>query len=345
MANFAPTIHAWNQQLWQQLTDEPERSAHALLFNGADGLGKTSLAFSLAHFVITETGGQSEALFNGGSHPDLHIIMPEDLLLERPEGDLLAQFARRYTEQHSGKPKRVIGIELVRQLTEAMTTHPHIASHRVVLIAHAETMNRNAANALLKNLEEPPANTLFILVCDEISKLPKTIRSRCSLVNFRTPEFAVAKEWLSQQSIMPEHEVDSHLAMANNQPLLAIKLHESAYIGALKTVFTDVNGLWSRKRDPVTVAKNLHDLGGLRSVEILQKLMVDLLKCSLSKEPSGVFFPVQSTWVQSAASKVSRANLLAVIDELNEAKRLLATTVDPLLVLETVSNKIRQMPA
>lgn len=344
MARFSPTIHPWNQHLWQQLTDEPERSAHALLFNGPEGLGKLALGFSLAHFVISETAGQSENLFNGGSHPDLHVLMPEEFLLERPEGDLLAQFAQRYTEQHSGKPKRVIGIELIRQLTESMTTHPHIASHRVVLIAHAEKMNRNAANALLKNLEEPPANTLFILVCDEISKLPKTIRSRCSLVNFRTPEQSVAKQWLTAQSIMPEHEMDSHLAMANNQPLLAVRLYESAYVDALKTVFTDVNGLWSRKRDPVSVAKNLQEIGGLRAVEILQKLMVDLLKSSLTAEPEGVFFPIQSSWVQSSAGKVSRTNLLATIDELNEAKRLLATTVDPLLVLETVSNKIRQMP-
>jgi len=353
MANFTPTIHPWNQEVWQNLTLDPARSNHALLFNGNQGLGKIDLGFALAHYVLTDNHSQSEQLFNSSSHPDLHVIMPEfaalDLLQEKPirsmqGASLLGAFAQRYLEPHGGKPRKTITIDQIRRLAMALTTHPHISTHRVVLIAFAETMNRNAANALLKNLEEPPQNTLFIMVSDEVSSLAKTIRSRCSLVNFRAPDTQSAQLWLAQQNSMPEHEVANHLAMANNNPLLALRLFEEGYITALKGVFTDVNGLWNRGREPVQVAKNFQQIGALRVVEILQKLATDLMRFSVSDAPKTVFFPVQETWVKSVSKKVSLTKLMDLLDQLVYAKKMLGTTVDELLVLETVSIKLYDLP-
>ena len=140
MSSFKPTIHPWNQEIWQNLTLEPERSNHALLFCGDSGLGKQDLAFSLAHFILTSTHAQSESLFSAGSHPDMHIIMPECEI----QAGLLGDFARRYIEPHSGKPKKTITIDQIRKLSQALTTHPHIGAHRVILILFSETMNRNA---------------------------------------------------------------------------------------------------------------------------------------------------------------------------------------------------------
>ncbi len=340
MANFIPTIHPWNQETWQNLTLEPERANHALLFNGDAGLGKQDIAFALAHFVLTDNHSQSESLFDAGSHPDLHVVMPECEVGD----DLLGSFAKRYLEIHSGKPKKTITIDQIRRLSQALTTHPHISTHRVILIFCAETMNRNAANALLKSLEEPPANTLFVIVSDELSKLAKTVRSRCSLVNFRAPDAEAARVWLAMQNSVPEAELDTYLAMANNHPLQAIKLYKTDYLGSLKSVFTDVNGLWMRRSEVTQVAKSWQGLGGLKVVDILQKLTTDLLRCRLTQSPQNVFFPVQISWVQSSSAKLSKTKLLAAIDELNYAKRMLATTVDELLVLETVCNKMKNLP-
>lgn len=340
MSKFTPIIHPWNQDIWQSLTLEPERSNHALLFNGDAGLGKRDLAFALAHFVLTDTHSQSEALFNGGSHPDLHVLMPECEIKE----NLLGSFAKRYIETHSGKPKKTISIEQVRRLSQSLATHPHISTHRLILIFYAETMNRSASNALLKSLEEPPANTLFLVVSDELSKLAKTIRSRCSLINFRQPEFASAKAWLELNGTLPASDIDTYLSMSNNQPLEAIRLFEDNYLGALKSVFTDVNNLWMRKAEVTQVAKNWHDLGSSKSVDILQKLATDLLRSSLTESPNSVFFPVQQSWVSSVSAKFSNAKIMALLDELNYAKRMLATTVDELLVLETLSNNVSKLP-
>ncbi len=340
MASFSPVIHPWNQEIWQNLTLEPERSNHALLFTGDAGLGKRDMAFALAHFVLTGTHAQSLQLFNAGSHPDLHVLMPE---AEITEG-LLGDFAKRYVEQHSGKPKKTITIEQVRRLSGALDTHPHIGSHRLILIFYAETMNRNAANALLKSLEEPPANTLFVIVSDEISKLAKTIRSRCSLVSFRQPDFESAKAWLELNGAMPNSDIDTYLSMANNQPLEALRLFNEDYLGAIKTVFTDVNNLWMRRAEVTGVAKNWNDLGASKALDIVQKLATDLLRNSLSEHPKTVFFPVQQSWVSSVSEKFSNDKITALVDETNYAKRMLATTVDSLLVLETVANKVAKLP-
>jgi DNA polymerase-3 subunit delta' len=340
MSNFVPVIHPWNQEIWQNLTLEPERANHALLFNGDAGLGKQDLAFALAHFVMTDSHSQSESLFNAGSHPDLHVIMPE---CEVTEG-LLGDFAKRYLETHSGKPKRAINIEQIRRLSTAMVTHPHISAHRVILIFNAETMNRNAANALLKSLEEPPQNTLFIIVSDELSKLAKTIRSRCSLVNFRQPDFQSAKAWLELDGRLPSDQIDTYLSMSNNQPLEAIRLFETGYLESLKAVFTDVNNLWMRRAEITSVAKTWQAIGSGSVVDILQKLSTDLLRSMLTDEPNSVFFPVQQSWVKSSSNKISKESLLQLIDELNYSKKMLSTTVDELLVLETVSNKVSKLP-
>ena len=340
MSSFKPTIHPWNQEIWQNLTLEPERSNHALLFCGDSGLGKQDLAFSLAHFILTSTHAQSESLFSAGSHPDMHIIMPECEI----QAGLLGDFARRYIEPHSGKPKKTITIDQIRKLSQALTTHPHIGAHRVILILFSETMNRNASNALLKSLEEPPVNTLFILASDEVSKIAKTIRSRCSLVNFKAPSFDVAKAWLNMQGIVTEDQITTHLAMANNHPIKAQKLYQDGYLASLKTVFTDVNSLWTQRSEVTKVAKSWQDLGGAVSIDILQKMTTDLLRSQLSEQPQTVFFPVQSTWIKTTSSKLSTKKLIGVIDELNYAKRMLSTTVDELLVLETVSSKVKNLP-
>jgi len=218
----------------------------------------------------------------------------------------------------------------------------------VILIIEAETMNISAANAILKNLEEPPANTLFIVVSDEISKLAKTIRSRCSLINFRAPNADSAKTWLSQNANIPAEAIDTHLAMANGHPLQAVALYQQNYSDSLKTVFTDLNSLWNQKIDPVQSAKNWQKVGALVTVDILQKLLTDLLRNTLSMKelPShSVFFPVQQSWVQSVSQKLQRQGLINMLDELTYAKRMLSTTVDELLVLETVSIQLRKLPA
>src|SRR5436189_2513038 len=140
-----------------------EGPAHAYLFHGPPGVGKRDMALAFAAELIRDRGRVER-----GAHPDLYVV--------RPIGDQ-------------------IRIDDVRELRRDLHMRPFEADRRVYLVLSAETMNEDAADALLKDLEEPPAYAVIVLVADDLGPLPDTILSRCQLVPFtRLSERAVREE-------------------------------------------------------------------------------------------------------------------------------------------------------
>ena len=132
------------------LVDGP---AHAYLFHGPRGVGKRTAAVAFAGELL----GDAERVARG-SHPDLYVL--------EPVGDQ-------------------IRIDAIRELHHDLHMRPFEAGRRVYLVAGADLMNEDAADALLKDLEEPPEYAVIILLVAELPRLPETIRSRCQLVPFR----------------------------------------------------------------------------------------------------------------------------------------------------------------
>jgi DNA polymerase-3 subunit delta' len=202
-------MHAWNEHILDSLALRAERLPHALLLFGPRGVGKLALAERIAQLLLCE--GQKKPCgacdgcrwFLGGNHPDFRRIAPESLWLEKPE-----------------KPSIVIKVEQVRELSEFLYIRSHRAGRRVALVHPAEDMNENAANALLKGLEEPPAAAVFILVSHRPAQLLPTIRSRCVHVPVPLPPRAAALEWLSQQGLK---DPQRWLAYAGGAPLRAVE--------------------------------------------------------------------------------------------------------------------------
>lgn len=156
------------------------RMHHALLFEGPQGIGKATLAFHLAGHILlhpaqsSAPGDIARPDFNsaparqiaGGMHPAvLHINRPLD--------------------QKTGKFRTAITVEEIRKVTHFLTRTAHDNAWRIVIIDPADDMNRNAANALLKTLEEPPARALFIVISHSSGRLLPTIRSRCQSIHFK----------------------------------------------------------------------------------------------------------------------------------------------------------------
>jgi DNA polymerase III subunit delta' len=140
-----------------------EGPAHAYLFFGPRGVGKRTAAIA---FAVELIGEQSRV--ERGAHPDLYVV--------EPVGDQ-------------------IRIDDIRTLRRDLHMRPFEAARRVYLVYSAETMNEDAADALLKDLEEPPPYAVIILVADDLGPLPETIRSRCQLVPFtRLSERAIREE-------------------------------------------------------------------------------------------------------------------------------------------------------
>jgi DNA polymerase-3 subunit delta' len=116
-----------------------------------------------------------------------------------------------------GKLRTEITIDQIRALGQRFSAKPSFGGWQVVTIDPADRMNVAAANALLKTLEEPAANTSLILVADEPARLPATIRSRCQRIELRPPDLGTARAWLTAQGVAPA-AADESLLFADGNP-------------------------------------------------------------------------------------------------------------------------------
>ena len=153
---------------------------HAIILAGPYGIGKATLAFRLANHLI--------------SHPD-HRAAPATLTPSGPESPVFRQIAQgahpavlyltRPANDRTKGFRSAITVDEVRRVGRFLSTTAHDGGYRVVIVDPAGDMNTNAANALLKNLEEPPARSIFILVAHSAGRLLPTIRSRCQIVRLQ----------------------------------------------------------------------------------------------------------------------------------------------------------------
>jgi len=201
----------WQTRVAAELLAKRDTFPHALLIHGPRGLGKHALALGLAQGLLCETP-RADGLGCGtcpgchyaiaGQHPDLMRL--ELLQIDEETGELEAV-------DH-------IKIDRVRGVIAALELSSHRQRARVAVIAPAERMNPEAANALLKTLEEPPAGAYLILVSDAPARLPATIVSRCRKLSAPRPSADEAKAWLDAQGV-PDPELA--LAQAGGAPLAA----------------------------------------------------------------------------------------------------------------------------
>ena len=183
---------------------------HALLFSGPMGVGKATLAFHLAYHLLKnpahdrapgalERPDPQSALFRQiaiGAHPSvLHLTRPAN---ERTKGF-----------------KTVITVDEIRRVNRFLSMTSHDGGYRIVIVDPADDMNTNAANALLKNLEEPPARTVFVLIAHSSGGLLPTIRSRCQLIRVQQLGQSDLMAALSAFDMQPPADEPSRRALAD----------------------------------------------------------------------------------------------------------------------------------
>ncbi|MBW4330954.1 AAA family ATPase [Stakelama sp. CBK3Z-3] len=159
-----------------------ESMPHTWLITGPEGIGKASFARAAAAHVLAHaadphiplaadvdlSGNAIASQIASGSHPDFRVLerLPKDA--KKPDGGLA----------------RSIKVDQVRELQPMFATRPTYSNRRIVIIDSIDDCERSAANALLKNLEEPPAGTIFLLISHSPGRLLPTIRSRCRVLRF-----------------------------------------------------------------------------------------------------------------------------------------------------------------
>ena len=149
-----------------------ERMHHAWILAGTRGLGKGAFARAAARELVDGRGGHHP---ESGAHPDIlvldHLPANDDEEKKRDEGK-------------SFQTKRNITIDQIRRMQQRLVTRPTLGERRAVIIDPADDLEKNAVNALLKSLEEPPAGTFFLLVTHRPGRLLPTVRSRCRVLRF-----------------------------------------------------------------------------------------------------------------------------------------------------------------
>ncbi|MBF0093024.1 MAG: DNA polymerase III subunit delta' [Alphaproteobacteria bacterium] len=164
-----------------------DRLAHGWLISGPRGIGKATLAFRFARFVLAGGARAGQGGLFADAPPSLHLPSG-DPVFRRVESGGHADFLlveRGYAEGGKSKRRSEIVVDDVREVGHFLSHTPAEGGWRVVVVDSADEMNRNAANALLKMLEEPPRRALLLLVAHNPAALLPTIRSRCRALPLR----------------------------------------------------------------------------------------------------------------------------------------------------------------
>lgn len=241
-----------------------EKIHHAWMITGPKGIGKATLAYKMARFLLnnppeddqgpglfgdvlekaaltsleTDLESQANRLVNAGSNPDLMIT-------ERTE------------DPKTGKMRSNILVDDVRKINQFFHKTSSDGGWRVAIVDTADEMNRNAANAILKILEEPPKNSILIILAHAPGRLLPTIKSRCRMLPLKPLKSQTVKEIL--QKNYPDKEeniIDGYVALSNGSPGYAISLIEHQ---GLK-VYREILGLLSTM--PNINVPLMHDFAG-----------------------------------------------------------------------------------
>ena len=211
----AKRIAPWLEPIWNSIN--LAAFPNAVLIHGQSGIGKFEFSIELAKALLCEASqgekpcNHCEACrwFDSANHPDFIALVPETHRKLLPHGDFdsdsespkkpKASQADSESDATEKKEKKSISIEDARSAIEGLSIGSHRGGNRVILVYPLEMLRSDSANTLLKSLEEPPKNTIFILLADRLDRVLPTIRSRCRLLSAPRPDRISGLNWLRNQ--------------------------------------------------------------------------------------------------------------------------------------------------
>ena len=298
--------YPWQVDQWQQVSQmiQQKRLPHALIIGGVAGLGKLKFATKLAAALLCQQQIDNMAcgacksckLLASNSHPDYKLMQPEE-------------------------PSKAIVVDQVRKLQHAMATTAQQGGARVVVINGASDLNLNAANALLKQLEEPGDRSYFLLLHQWPQTLLPTVRSRCQLLNIDIPESTQALDWLLQQLPTEERSVDTTiklLQLANGAPLRALQLHASRAHELRHQMLVQLTAVFRGKESPVDVAKIWHKQPLEQMLSWWIEWLNDLIKLKMTSNAQHLANPDIIKLLQAVDQRSNIIDIYALLERLTE---------------------------
>lgn len=335
---------------WQQAIAEPwlkhrERFSHAWLIHGLAGIGKRQFALAAAASLLCEAPvggiacGQCAACawVASGNHPDLRRIRPDAVAAQ--EGDDADDEAAEPSAGASRKaPSRDIRVEQLRALHDWFNTATHRGGWRVAVLYPAEALNVISANALLKVLEEPPANTVFLLTADAPDRLLPTLVSRCRRLPLPVPTPEQCLPWLREQGLS---DPAPWLAVAGGAPLRALEKAqdgEPACPAWLETLLRSLAQGGAPEIGPL--ADSLEAQAPVLWIDYLQRLLVDL---SLAAAGAPVrYFPGKTAEITAVAGRASAPRIAEAAKWLVSQRAVAGHPLNAKLFTHAVLQRIAQ---
>jgi DNA polymerase-3 subunit delta' len=297
---------------------ERGRLHHAWLLTGAEGLGKATFAYRATRRLLGGKPDPSRGLLGvSPDDPDARLIAgrahPDLMVLERAVED--------------GKPKKFISVDDARALPEFFAKAPSRAAYRVAIVDAADDMNVNAANALLKTLEEPPERGVLFLVTHAPGRLMATIRSRCRRLGFSPwPEGEVA-DFLRRRADLEEDQVLELARMAKGAPGRALRLASSQALELDALARDLVDGRRPPASALVKLADSFRGAEGQARFELLFERLAEAVRARTTSAPAQVerwadlWDKLSSAPAQADAVNLDRADVffthLAELEALN----------------------------
>ena len=290
--------------------------SHAYLFLGPAGVGKMSCAQAFAQAIIGRDDNDAMVFFRERIHPDL-------LILEKEEGRSVIS-----KEQISQKLEPWLGLK------------PYRASHRVAIIRDSQLMSNEAANALLKNLEEPPEYAVIILIADDQNIL-ETIVSRCQLVRFNSLADKDIEQILRNREVEPLKAAQA-ASLGQGSVATAIRFAQQE----------DYEKIWETSRNIITELSGEEIVEVYKSAERMElapELIVNLLISLLrdiniyqqTRKEELLVLPGSSE-LASSIRKVKPQHLTAALDKIMNLKNYYRSNVNSLIINVNISYEIWQ---
>lgn len=285
---------------------------HAVIFAGPEGIGKAAMAYRLARHILKNGIGDDgqDSLFGDGPAPVTSLdVDPEDPTFRKIASgghpDMLV--IERPMDERKGEQKAAVDVDSARKVAPFLRmTASGDNGWRVVIVDDADTMNRNAQNALLKILEEPPPRALLILIVHRAGAMIPTIRSRCRVINFAPLSDETILELMARHDPnLSKSDATAIAAMAEGRIGAAVKLMDEGGLEVVQGVLNLLSGwpnwdwvrihqtadtlgrmgqeaayksfqdilLWSVERMAFAKARGLSDPGAPLSAEPLRRML------------------------------------------------------------------------
>ena len=281
------------------------RIPHAVILTGSVGVGKRCAANWIVqqHLGIKDIFGLPKYPITISEHADLRWISP-------------------FEDKHT------IGIEQIRELVTHLSLTSFEGGGKVAVIEPANLMTMNAANSLLKTLEEPVGDTLLVLVADKIGRLPATIFSRCQHINIPIPTESESLAWLNR--LRPATYWPQALRAAGSGPLAAILISEK--LETMEMMSCDFGALSEKKATPLDVAE--------KWIKYEPQFVLDWLCHEIQKyiyDTNGVSVPDSDHSTRNSVLKrIDKRNMFYYLDIINRLRNQPANSFNVQLTLESL---------